>query len=147
MSRYNPPEVIHHRATSVYICPRKCDVWALGLLCWEIYRDGVRYYKNSHIERLLSNPESEGLWSNSGDGDSLDLDQASSKTLCEQLFDISHCIIMEAQSWISHLSNHDSTWQHLDSILLKEVFERTLQTDLSKRLENVARLLSVYGQR
>ena len=147
MFRYNPPEVIHHRATSVYICPRKCDIWALGLLCWEIYRDGVSYYKDSHIEKLLSSSESEDLWCSSGDGDSLDLDQASRKTLCEQLFDISQYIIMEAQSWLSQISNHNSTWQRLDSILLEEVFERTLQTDLSKRLENVARLLLVYGQR
>lgn len=32
---------------------RKCDVWALGLLCWEALDNGSSYYKSSRIQELI----------------------------------------------------------------------------------------------
>ena len=51
---YNPPEIttrdrIDWNSTDLI----KCDVWALGLLCWEIMRGGAPFYEDQSIAALL----------------------------------------------------------------------------------------------
>jgi serine/threonine protein kinase len=51
---YHPPEItarhrIDRKSTDLF----KCDVWALGLLCWEIMRGGLPYYEDKLLLELL----------------------------------------------------------------------------------------------
>lgn len=54
LSSYHPPEIttrdrLHWNSIDLI----KCDVWALGLLCWEIMRGGTPFYEDRLISELL----------------------------------------------------------------------------------------------
>lgn len=53
IDRYEPPET--HSASSVSFPTdfRKCDLWALGLACWELVAGGKPYYEDARIQAAL----------------------------------------------------------------------------------------------
>jgi ankyrin repeat protein len=51
---YNAPEVQRSRhSLDTPINFRKCDVWSLGLLCWEVFRDGNPYYHCDEVYKRI----------------------------------------------------------------------------------------------
>ncbi len=55
--RYLAPELFAQKRTDVVVDPTKCDIWALGLLCWEACIEGERYWKDSTVKALLDSFE------------------------------------------------------------------------------------------
>ncbi|RDW82288.1 hypothetical protein BP6252_03400 [Coleophoma cylindrospora] len=52
---YNPPEITQQdRIDWETIDLRKCDMWALGLLCWEAMRRGKPFYEDRFVAAILS---------------------------------------------------------------------------------------------
>jgi serine/threonine protein kinase len=52
---YNAPEISKaHGADYISLNFRKCDVWALGLLCWESLDNGSPYYKSERMQELIA---------------------------------------------------------------------------------------------
>jgi serine/threonine protein kinase len=52
---YNAPEISRvHGLDYDSLNFRKCDVWALGLLCWEALDHGSPYYRSARIQDLVS---------------------------------------------------------------------------------------------
>lgn len=52
---YNAPEIARcHGSDYKSLNFRKCDVWALGLLCWEALDNGSPYYKSERIQELIA---------------------------------------------------------------------------------------------
>jgi serine/threonine protein kinase len=52
---YNAPEIAKsHGLEYESLNFRKCDVWALGLLCWEALDNGSPYYKSTRIQDLIA---------------------------------------------------------------------------------------------
>lgn len=37
---------------------RKCDIWSLGLLCWEVLRDGREFYTHPEIQEVVTSTAS-----------------------------------------------------------------------------------------
>ncbi|KAF2806412.1 kinase-like protein, partial [Mytilinidion resinicola] len=51
---YNAPEVQQSRhSNSPTLNFRKCDMWSLGLLCWEVFRDGNPYFRCDLIHQRI----------------------------------------------------------------------------------------------
>jgi serine/threonine protein kinase len=52
---YNAPEIVrNHGQDYKKLNFRKCDVWALGLPCWEALENGSPYYKSARIQNLIA---------------------------------------------------------------------------------------------
>ena len=51
---YAPPETYIPDARSQAVDIRKCDLWALGLACWETLARGVPYYEIAVVQEALS---------------------------------------------------------------------------------------------
>ncbi|KAI9720882.1 MAG: hypothetical protein M1812_002721 [Candelaria pacifica] len=47
---YNPPETLERADTLPAFDIRKCDMWTLGLLCWESLLGGKHFYDHEHAE-------------------------------------------------------------------------------------------------
>ena len=58
---YCPPEIFSSAARFSVVDVRKCDLWALGLTCWEILLNGSHYYETAAVctalETLLEREE------------------------------------------------------------------------------------------
>ena len=50
---YEPPETHSASSGSILIDFRKCDLWALGLACWELVAGGTPYYEDERIQAAL----------------------------------------------------------------------------------------------
>jgi serine/threonine protein kinase len=56
---YNAPEVLlRSDGGREDLNFRKCDVWSLGLLCWETLDDGRPYYNSSEVQSSLQSSQS-----------------------------------------------------------------------------------------
>ena len=108
---------------------------------------GARYYDDEYMRELLSNTEPQSTSTNSNSGGPRNLDQESAKVLSKKLFNIGSMIVKEAQRWVDRVLAKDPEWPHFDRILLKGVFKNTLEVDPSSRLDNVARLPLIHGER
>ena len=51
---YTPPETCFSDSRYSALDIRKCDLWALGLACWEILANGVPYYETTIVQEALS---------------------------------------------------------------------------------------------
>ena len=61
VNSYQPPEVCRdQKDASCTIDFLKCDLWAFGILCWEVMACGTRYYDNHEILELLKNKRTPG---------------------------------------------------------------------------------------
>lgn len=129
------------------IAPRKCDMWALGLLCWEVHKLGARYYEDSAIQELLSLAEPQEFSIGTASDGPGSTNVESTEVLCQKLRSISAFLVMEACNWVDKVLIRDKSWQHFDRILLKGVFKNTLQADLPQRMENVSRLPLIHGSK
>ena len=144
--RYNPPEILRSYGKDELISARKCDIWALGLLCWETLRQGQHYYDDDKVKSIITqsyasqdsqNQASRGLESH----------QDSGNTSSRALLGISHLLAQEAYKWIDRDLDKDAEWPHFDKLLLRGIFKNTLKVDASQRIENVSRLPLVHGDR
>ena len=146
MPRYNAPELLQSDSVITKINPRKCDVWALGLLCWEIHRQGLRYFEDSHIQGLI--PQSPTLCE-LGDYESKPLDPRYrlSEASSQVLLSMSFVLAEEASKWVDRELKIHNGWSHFDKLLLKGIFKGTLKSDASQRTENVSRLPLVHLKR
>ena len=126
---------------------RKCDMWALGLLCWEIHRKGTRYYEDRAIQELLSSAEPQDVSIGTASDGPRSANMESTKVLCQKLRNISAFVAMEACHWVDKVPILDKSWQHFDRILLKGVLKNTLCADPSRRMENVSRLPLIHGKK
>lgn len=50
---YAPPETYISDERNLAVDIRKCDLWALGLACWEILADGIPYYETTIVKQAL----------------------------------------------------------------------------------------------
>lgn len=123
--------------------PRKCDVWALGLLCWEVHRGGQHYFQDPSIKELLSRADPQAYIPNDGGEGPSSLDQESAKVLSQKLLNISHQLVAAAENWVDQALS----WTQFDRAILKGVFRNTLKASPSKRLENIARLPLIQSTR
>ena len=51
---YNPPEVYKPESETCVIDVRKCDLWTLGLACWETLANGRPYYEDTGVQEAMS---------------------------------------------------------------------------------------------
>lgn len=57
---YNAPEVsATDERLEKSLDFRKCDIWSLGLLCWEVLRDGQEFYTHPEIQKVVTSTASE----------------------------------------------------------------------------------------
>ncbi|KAL9118274.1 MAG: hypothetical protein Q9187_005183, partial [Circinaria calcarea] len=127
---YNPPEVVQHDTTVADVHPRKCDAWALGLLCWEVHKCGARYYDDEYMRELLSKTEPQSTSTSTNSDGHRNLDRESAEVLSKKLFNIGSLIAKEAHCWVDRVLIKDPEWPHFDRILLKGVFRNTLEVKL-----------------
>ena len=60
---YKPPELSQPEEYLSTLDVRKCDLWTLGLVCWEILAGGIPYYEDPNVAAAMSllQPEDLGL--------------------------------------------------------------------------------------
>ncbi|KAF2012843.1 kinase-like protein [Aaosphaeria arxii CBS 175.79] len=97
---YNAPELLDKTHSRTDINFRKCDIWSLGLTCWEIILGGQAYYHTANVERIiLSSPKGPASLptppaSNTGS-------QSSSASLLEELINVTPHLAMVASGDVS----------------------------------------------
>ena len=156
MLRYNAPEVLQRdNGDSGQVDSRKCDIWALGLLCWETHRQGMRYYEDEQIRRLLAQCRPH-IGAEAHRDPVINPYCGSSEISSQALHSISYLLASEARDWVDrelksewwHSSAFsDLAWSQFDKLLLKGIFKRTLEADPSRRIDDISRLPLIHGIR
>ena len=147
LCRYNPPEVARDKTTVAEVSPRKCDAWSLGLLCWEVHKRRQHYFRDPHIQELLSRAGPQAYLPNDDGKDHRSLDQESAQVLSQKLLDISSMLVGAAEDWVDLNLSQSSSWSYLDRLFLKAVFKNTLKANPLERSDNIARLPLIHKTR
>ncbi|KAF2016798.1 kinase-like protein [Aaosphaeria arxii CBS 175.79] len=108
-----------------------CDIWALGLLCWEVVRDGVRYFRLPEISALLGHSE---LFEESS---------LSADTL-GRIFDLCPALA-EAATTSIYEPPYNSEFRPFQQQFINGILRKTLQVDPSKRQRDITKLPFIFG--
>ena len=141
---YLAPEMMEiNNAASDFI---KCDIWALGLLVWETWLDGVRYFDSPEAVGLVKEREMELSRSLSVEGENTDSHHVSSVGTRNDLFIIQDALCPLAMKSIDiQATNHQAGVVPMSRNLVKQVLRLSLQVDPSRRCGDVSRLPFTYS--
>ena len=147
-SRYNAPEISRDDEINwSEIDFFKCDVWALGLLCWEAIQGGKHYYENTKLLQLLSQMEGSSISSSSHGSNSAGPHSShlKVKSLLQNLTTIQPFLGDLAREYTEtslrlHLGRYSIR-------LLRLLFCQTLQSNPLDRVGDVSRLSLIPGVR
>jgi serine/threonine protein kinase len=121
----------------------RCDVWALGLLCWEVLRNGYRYYELDSIQALFlksgRNCSSGGDLSASREPET----QMSNGSLQERMFTLCPDLARLAQLSVDELRIYANC--SLRKNMVKGILRNTLQVDPQRRPHDLSRLPFIFG--
>jgi ankyrin repeat protein len=147
LARYNAPEVSKQKVTPIDRANlHKCDIWAYGLLVWELLAGGSIYFKKSWrhdpafarstIDSLsgLSRTDSHASGVTSGEWTEDSIQPEDEGVLGK--FDTRHLRNLAKQFVNSHLPPSSS----FEKSYLRPLFDRTLQEDPAERLSDLTRL-------
>ena len=94
---YEPPEA-RSLSTDFFAADfRKCDLWALGLTCWELITGGTPYYEDPRILAALTATDSGGVTPAASGISSGGGSQSRNESILRRLQTISHRIADIAQ--------------------------------------------------
>ena len=131
---YNAPEILgEQRHTRDNVNFRKCDVWSLGLLCWEVLIDGHAYYHNSDVQQGIISQQRSA--SHSTTSSSYNPSQASSASILEELIIIAPQLVDIACQDVSKRVDGMLSSREIDRLLF--LFRKCLQSDPEKRLVDI----------
>ncbi|KAL3421518.1 hypothetical protein PVAG01_07963, partial [Phlyctema vagabunda] len=140
---YNAPEILKDRGsnwTSMNL--RKCDIWALGLLCWEALDNGMPFYKSPRILDLIAfvktDSNSSSLNSASAGNATNSASRASSDSVLEGLTLVADRLQETALQFLESDTVKDLLG--FESFKLKDLFKATLEIDPEKRIADIPRL-------
>ncbi|KAI8629844.1 hypothetical protein F5Y19DRAFT_61701 [Xylariaceae sp. FL1651] len=127
---YLAPELRHGRTLKTVEFLR-CDVWALGLLCWEALWDGTQYFRLPVVEAIKGWPKSVGEIVKSFDiqGQIADLCPAFAETAAKSIDELS--LLCEFRSFQKQM--------------IKGILRQTLQPDPAKRPYQLSTLPFIFG--
>lgn len=147
LARYNAPEVSKQKDNPIDRANlHKCDIWAYGLLVWELLADGSIYFKKSWrhdpafarstVDSLsgLSQTDSHASGVASGEWTEDSIQPEDEGVLGK--FDTRHLRNLAKQFLNSHLPSSSS----FEKSYLRPLFDRTLQEDPAARLSDLTRL-------
>ena len=124
----------------------KCDIWALGLLVWETWLDGARYFDSPEVVGLIRESESGTSHTASVEATNTGSHHVSSLGNHNSLFFIRDALCHLAMETIDLKATiNQSKIVPMSRSLLKQVLRLSLQVDPSKRCGNVSRLPFTYS--
>lgn len=142
---YNAPEILDKgHKTRENINFRKCDVWSLGLACWEILIDGKAYYHTADVEDSILTSQKRSA-PNPTPPPSNPPSQGSSSALVEELVHIT--------PQLAGISCKEIMGRISDTLTPREIrrlhflFNACLEPDATKRLADIPQLPFFQGQR
>lgn len=131
---YNAPEILgEQRYARDNVNFRKCDVWSLGLLCWEVLIDGQAYYHNSDVQQGFISQRTST--SNSTAASSYDPNQALSTSILEELSIIAPQLVDIACRDVTKRIKNVLSSREIDR--LSFLFQKCLEPDAEKRLVDI----------
>jgi serine/threonine protein kinase len=141
---YNAPEILDRdRAAREHINFRKCDIWSLGLSCWEILIDGGAYYHTTDVEDcILSSSKRSDSYPTPPPSNPPS--QASSASLVDELVKITPQLIDISCRQISGITNDTLTTR--ETSRLHQLFKQCLEPDPARRLADIPLLPFFHGQ-
>lgn len=133
---YNAPEISKCKTAGYEnLNFRKCDVWALGLLCWEALDNGASYYKSPRIQELIafSKTDSRSASVNS---------ESTSKVTTESILENLVFVAAKLQDVTRQFLYSDTVKDlySFDRTKAQELFQATLEADPDKRVADIPML-------
>ena len=142
---YAPPETYLPDEKNLAVDIRKCDLWALGLACWELLANGVPYYESTIVQQALLTTIS-ATTSLELSGPTLRSDGTSTETKSRHLYAISGQMSSLVEKFLE--ADASSTYDQLtpDQLTLcKSFFRALLEPDPMTRSALVIHLPLFYG--
>lgn len=144
---YNAPEISRsHSGDKRSLNFRKCDVWALGLLCWEALDHGSPYYKTPRIQELIHFAKSDSRDTSSNAATS---SKSSGKTAsrgttssAENLLERLSTIAERLQEVVLDFLDSEAVIDlySYEKNKLRELFQATLDIDPDRRVADIPML-------
>ncbi|KAF2874996.1 hypothetical protein BDV95DRAFT_305008 [Massariosphaeria phaeospora] len=129
---YNAPEVEQSRhSIETAINFRKCDVWSLGLLCWEVFRDGYPYYNYDQIQKRIDSARGTPRNTNSSTSSARTLTSTELEDLLGTCSEFGDLAAAETRQAMSNRLGNDLIYK------LEGVYQRTLAVDPENRVADI----------
>jgi serine/threonine protein kinase len=141
---YNAPELLGERHARNNLNFRKCDVWSLGLLCWEVLLDGHAYYHSSDVQNTILSSQQRSTISQPTSSSINPSMASSTASLLEELGIIAPQLATIACHEVALKVQGALTDRETDR--LRFLFDRCLETDPEKRLADLP-LLPLLNKR
>ena len=125
---YKPPEVYSADAKKATFDVRKCDLWTVGLVCWEILANGKPYFENHCVRAAMGRPR-QGSVDPSLFGSTLGSAPMHGEYLQRSLNAISGQLCHFAQGFVADLMLPLAS----ESPIFLKLFENLLQVDAASR--------------
>lgn len=147
--KYNAPEISNPSfRENGEISFKKCDLWSMGLLCWEALADGQLYYRNTKVitasqsvsqNQTVSSEQATGKSDSTASGSGISRSERDLQATQDQ--DIS--LIAPFLANIACLESRSTIGRQLsprEMESLCSIFRSCLQAEASKRVDDVADL-------
>ena len=141
---YNAPEILDkQRMTGEHVNFRKCDIWSLGLTCWETLIDEKAYYHNSDVEDSIMSFQRRTA-SSSVSTSNPPTQASSSSAMVEELASIAPQLEAIACKEIQEVASKKLTLREIDRLQI--LLKRCLESNPKYRVADIPLLPFFQGQ-